>query len=137
MPLDGTIPPPAIYDYQPTMTVIEYVLTSTEANKVCIRVMNGEAGQGRVWRGCARSSKVICYVWRIDDPKVKRHELAHCNGWPGDHPSQEVKEAVAKPVLPNWAHPTPQLPWPKIDPDIDTLKKVLTAAKELSNQIRR
>src|SRR6266853_6832668 len=101
MPLDGTTLPPAIYDHQPTMTVIEYVLTSTEANKVCIRVMSGEAGQGRVWRGCARPGKVICYVWRIDDPKVKRHELAHCSGWSNNHETEaelKTKESIKKPV---------------------------------------
>jgi hypothetical protein len=26
------------------------------------------------------------HVFRIDNPDVRWHEPAHCNGWPKDHP---------------------------------------------------
>jgi hypothetical protein len=121
------------------MPVIERVLSVTEVNKVCNSIVGKEAGKGKVWWGCAKFSyyedKKVCLIWRISDLKVRRHEIGHCSGWPGDHPMQEIKEAVAKPILPDWAHPTPQLPWPKTDPDMDI--QVSAAAKELSRQIRR
>jgi len=141
MPLDGTTLPPPQYDHTPNMPVIERVLSVTEINRICIDIIGKETGQGRIWWGCAQTKyqdgKLVCIIHRIDNPQVLRHENGHCNGWGPDHPPQEVKEAVAKPILPDWAHPTPQLPWPKVDPNIDALKQVLTAAKELSNQIRR
>jgi hypothetical protein len=36
--------------------------------------------------GCAGVVKGKCYLFRIDNPDVRRHELAHSNGWPKDHP---------------------------------------------------
>jgi hypothetical protein len=27
-----------------------------------------------------------CWIVRVDDDRVRRHELAHCAGWPADHP---------------------------------------------------
>ena len=36
-------------------------------------------------------------MFRLDIPDVRRHKLAHCNGWPGDHP-MEVKQAAPVPA---------------------------------------
>ena len=45
--------------------------------------------------GCARSAHDICHILIADDETIKksgwtyeivlRHEIGHCNGWPGDH----------------------------------------------------
>jgi hypothetical protein len=42
---------------------------------------------GKVISGCAHRVAGRCLITRIDDPGVARHELAHCNGWPPDHPA--------------------------------------------------
>jgi hypothetical protein len=46
--------------------------------------------------GCARSAMDVCYILMMDDDFlnkmnyppgiVLRHEMGHCNGWPGHHP---------------------------------------------------
>lgn len=50
---------------------------------------------GRPLYGCAYPGKGFCFiVWSFDpsgrDPhmadNVRRHEIAHCNGWPAHHP---------------------------------------------------
>ena len=50
---------------------------------------------GRPLDGCAYPGKGFCFiVWSFDpsgrDPhmadNVRRHEIAHCNGWPAHHP---------------------------------------------------
>lgn len=50
---------------------------------------------GRPLYGCAYPGKGFCFiVWSFDpsgrDPhmadNVRRHEVAHCNGWPAHHP---------------------------------------------------
>ena len=33
------------------------------------------------FHGCARGAVGRCFITRVDDPGVARHELAHCNGW--------------------------------------------------------
>jgi hypothetical protein len=36
--------------------------------------------------GCAYRLAGRCFIIRVDDPGVARHEPAHCNGW--KHPEQ-------------------------------------------------
>jgi hypothetical protein len=69
--------------------VIERVLPWNELQRVCRGVIESEkfttaTGYG-AW-GCSVVKDGKCYVARIDVPGVRRHELAHCNGWPRDHP---------------------------------------------------
>jgi hypothetical protein len=97
--------PPAQYDHPPQIPVIEKVLPWTEVQKLCAiparrfhpELMNGSSLRfsvngcevdGIVWDNVAR--KLVpgkgCVIIRIDDEATRRHELAHCNGWPKDHP---------------------------------------------------
>jgi hypothetical protein len=41
---------------------------------------------GKIIRGCAHGAAGRCFIVRIADSGVARHELAHCNGW--KHPPQ-------------------------------------------------
>lgn len=64
--------------------------------------------------GCASHDATSCRVLLVPDEIIKargwtralmlRHELGHCNGWPGDHPGQRSydadDEARAKPIQP-------------------------------------
>jgi len=112
------------------MPVIERVLTVTETNKICIDVIGKEAGQGRIWWGCAQTKyqdgKLVCIIHRIDDLRVRSHERGHCNGWSNNHETQaelKTKESIKKPVFEYVysgpkapiSHPTIDqqlLPWP-------------------------
>ncbi len=128
MPIvSGYTLPPAIYDHQPNMPVIEHILSHDEVNKACSPLLP-PLMNGQQWLGCAtrkyEGSKPICIVYRVNNDLVLRHEQGHCNGWPADH---QIKET--RPILP--------LPWPKTNSDTDTLKDVLTITKEISSQIRR
>ncbi len=87
--------PPPQYDHQPTIPVIEQVLAASEVQRICFDLVakwNGaaEANMRRGiggWHGCSGIAKDgKCYVWRIDDDDVRRHEFGHCNGWARDHP---------------------------------------------------
>lgn len=85
----GTLLPPPQYDHPPTIPVIERVVQWDELQPFCRKVAERDkfvmaTGAG-AW-GCAFLVQGKCYVFRLDMPDVARHELAHCNGWPNDHP---------------------------------------------------
>jgi hypothetical protein len=50
------------------------------------RAMGVTARRGIVIRGCTNSAAGRCFITRVDDPGVARHEMAHCAGW--KHPQQ-------------------------------------------------
>jgi hypothetical protein len=108
-----SLQPPPQYDVVPPVPVIERILSREELQKVCgaIRAegvqrvcgaLRGEESQkacvtyyqlgpGEWFRGCTtpravRAATTVCLVYRIDDELVRRHEWAHCAGWPADHP---------------------------------------------------
>jgi hypothetical protein len=92
-----TLLPPPQYDVLPPMPVIEHVLSREELQKACgaidtkaIGHPQAAAARGEYYRGCSirtvQYGVKVCEVWRIADDMVRRHELAHCAGWPGDHP---------------------------------------------------
>jgi len=67
--------------------LIEKVVPWNELQQLCgarERPIYNGIGYG-VW-GCAIVKGAKCYVARLDIPGVRRNELAHCNGWPKDHP---------------------------------------------------
>jgi len=81
--------PPVQYDHPPKIPVIERVVPWNELQRLCRAGIEAEkvrtaTGYG-VW-GCSVVKDGKCYVARIDNPGVRRHEVAHCNGWPRDHP---------------------------------------------------
>jgi hypothetical protein len=90
--------PPALYDHPPAIAVIEHVLPSDQVNATChANHALGPDGRppppGYRFAGCAHIAVGKCVVWRTEDPTVRRHELAHCNGWPVDHPN--AKESAS------------------------------------------
>lgn len=100
-----TLLPPAQYDHPPAVPVVEHVLPFEVLQQWCgsFPKVGGTRGMGRppagqYFNGCSSTlvveGKPMCFVWYLpgSDPRqddvqtVIRHERAHCNGWPGDHP---------------------------------------------------
>jgi hypothetical protein len=88
-PIDS---PPAIYDrsYRGKLTVQQGSLAQVE--HYC-HTMHGIVSPYRAL-GCAKVDEGRCFLMipRIGGPvtasihaQIRRHELAHCNGWGGDH----------------------------------------------------
>ena len=87
------IEPPAFYVHPFYGRYVEHVVSYQEAQVLCHAYYTG-----RFDIGCAKNVGSTCYVIRYDysdNPgeivpreeaeKLRRHELAHCNGWPADH----------------------------------------------------
>jgi len=73
--------PPARYDHPYDGPVVEQVLSLAQVREIC----------GYENWGCAWITAGTCYRVLLSDGPVsvsflRRHETAHCNGWPGDHP---------------------------------------------------
>jgi hypothetical protein len=63
---------------------IETVLPASalrEVDRRCRVSLGKPPRAGNFYRGCARGVAGRCFITRVDDPGVARHELAHCNGW--------------------------------------------------------
>jgi len=60
---------------------LETVLPAGEVVRSCQAAGAKSAPRGKVIRGCAHLAAGRCFIIRVDDPGVARHELAHCNGW--------------------------------------------------------
>jgi hypothetical protein len=87
-----TMVPPAEFVHPPTIPVIERVMRQEEVDDICHKVMPGmfermkiAHAEGCSHRDVVEGKTVRCFVWVIDNELVKKHELAHCNGWPADH----------------------------------------------------
>jgi hypothetical protein len=89
-PIDA---PPAVYQhrYRGALTVQHGSLAEVE--HFC-HTMHGIVSQYRAL-GCAVVDTHSCFVLipKIGGPvtariqaQIRRHEMAHCNGWPADHP---------------------------------------------------
>lgn len=86
-------PPPAVYDHAYRGMLVEKHGTSAEVEDFCHR-QQGIASPYRAL-GCAIVRGDRCYVvisrvgGRITayvQRQIRRHEIAHCNGWPANHP---------------------------------------------------
>ena len=82
--------PPLEYDHQYTgkLTVLkqdDYLLI----RELCRDVPTAIACSYRVY-DIASGTTISCLIMlgpvAHDDPNALRHEIGHCNGWPGDHP---------------------------------------------------
>jgi len=101
----GTLLPPPQYDHPPAIPVIERILSYKQLWDVCDRTNGpldaipvGSGGPGvlygcsTIWQVIATGVLVKCEIYLLsnlpDDvhERNRRHELAHCNGWPKDHP---------------------------------------------------
>jgi len=129
MPVTGYDPPPAIYDHQPSVPVEEHVLSFSETHNTCASYLPPLTG-GRTWLGCAinryENGRFIHVIYRVDDPRVRRHEWGHINGWPADHSHEAVKveikpEKYPRDIIPlgperpvfGTVYKAETLPWPK------------------------
>ncbi len=78
--------PPAQYNHPYNGPVVERVMPEAEVRLLC---MSRGADPGGV--ACSWLSDGACYIALPDDEQApvstyRRHELAHCNGWPANHP---------------------------------------------------
>jgi len=81
-----TFVPPPEYDVPPSIPVIEKIMNLDEVSALCAAKMNRALLPGQWIQGCTRVVNGTCYIWRIDDKITQRHEMAHCAGWPYNHP---------------------------------------------------
>lgn len=87
----GVIRPPARYDHMPTIPLVLFRPSPEKTAEICASWM--PAGTTSV-HGCAFITAMNeCYIYIRSDIGlshlfwyVYHHELAHCNGWPSDHP---------------------------------------------------
>jgi hypothetical protein len=76
-----TMIPPAQYEHPPSIPVVERVMSWDDVSKLCANLTGRILIPGEHIHGCAVVSGGVCYIWRLDDAFVRRHEVAHCNGW--------------------------------------------------------
>jgi hypothetical protein len=83
---DITLEPPAQYNHPYDGPVVERVMPVAEVRALC-------TSQGASSRGvaCSWVSDGTCYIVLPNDEQAsvstyRRHEIAHCNGWPANHP---------------------------------------------------
>lgn len=98
----ATTPPPPQYDVTPPMSVFEIVLPLQEVHRICSNTVHVPVPPGLVYWGCASITQKTCFIWRIDDKRVRRHEMGHCAGWPEGHPGLVTSQQT---VTPKRAHP--------------------------------
>jgi hypothetical protein len=81
----AVLEPPSQYIHPYSGPVVESVLPLAQARALCRK-------QGAAADACSWTKKGKCYVVIPRDGPVKslasyrRHEVAHCNGWPAGHP---------------------------------------------------
>jgi hypothetical protein len=79
--------PPAQYDHAYDGPVDERVTSVFEVRKLCTAL--GASARGVA---CSWISDGVCHIVLPNDELTpvdtyRRHEIAHCNGWPANHPS--------------------------------------------------
>lgn len=98
MPIDNpVIEPPSFYAaMKMERAVIERVLSYAEVDRECRReaVATGHPDRlpppGKWFQGCTITHPDRCIVYRVNSRDVLVHELAHCKGWPADHPGGKL-----------------------------------------------
>lgn len=86
--------PPHRYDFPYKGKLLELRLPRDQVLAACGQLFDQMKVDSEVTRGCAvRPVDGTCLIVMIDEPyksttpeAVRRHEIGHCNGWPGDHP---------------------------------------------------
>ena len=84
-----TVPPPE-YDHAFPGIVIEQILPLGEARALCDRIGVGQFDGCAGYVTMSDGTKACFIVLPTDgpDPNIdhyRRHEIAHCNGWPASH----------------------------------------------------
>jgi hypothetical protein len=78
--------PPHMYDHHYHGPVVEMVMPVAKARATCGK-------RGAPGDACSWTEHGICYIIIPRGGPVKglasyrRHEVAHCNGWPASHPA--------------------------------------------------
>jgi hypothetical protein len=78
--------PPARYDHPYKGHVVERVVPAAEVPSLCM-----PTGADPFGAACSLESNGTCYIVLPSDGRApvstfRRHEIAHCNGWPANHP---------------------------------------------------
>jgi hypothetical protein len=78
--------PPEQYNHAYDGQVIERVMPEAEVRPICMSM-----GLDFLTVACSWQSDNACYIVIPNDGQApvdtyRRHEIAHCNGWPADHP---------------------------------------------------
>ncbi len=78
--------PPAQYDHPYAGQVVERVMPVADARPFCISMGADPRGVACSWQ-----MNGTCYIILPNDEQApvstyRRHEIAHCNGWPANHP---------------------------------------------------
>ena len=78
--------PPPEYLHPSSVPMIEHVMSAEQVDRYCREIMPTPVDYH--YRGCLQRMHGgrVCLVYRIDSDDVRQHQLAHCNGWPADHP---------------------------------------------------
>lgn len=89
------LPPPPTWIADPPQTMIELRLPRSRLNVLC-RLIGGDPGfQYRDLYGCSLWAiggclivvpSVDAVITAKTQADIRAHEVAHCNGWPGNHP---------------------------------------------------
>jgi len=91
--------PPTKYIHPPAVPVIETVMSKEEVDRFC-RNNGAVVPPGYRAEGCLLfSSYGECLIYRIDSIDVRKHEIAHCNGWPQSHPGGRWRAPEPLPVI--------------------------------------
>jgi hypothetical protein len=91
--------PPAEFDHPHNGTLYAHVVGGTEA-------VNSACNNPKFNLGCSSHVGDICFVYVASDAtarkfgwtpeEVMRHEIGHCNGWPGDHANARTREKAGR-----------------------------------------
>jgi hypothetical protein len=100
-------PPPAEYDKPYEGILMFQRLPLEQIQKICVPGQIGCAmpistfNGGKQWQINMNGNRVACVIFLVPDSYLKehhqdpkdaiRHETAHCNGWPADHPNSQSK----------------------------------------------
>jgi hypothetical protein len=84
--------PPGQYNHPYAGRVVERVMPVAEVRALCTSV--GASGR---FVACAWVSDGVCHIVLPNDEPApvstyRRHEIAHCNGWPASHPHKAQLE---------------------------------------------
>jgi hypothetical protein len=88
---DTTWNPPTRFDHPYSGTMIIHRLPQAQIVKTCADVIGKRS---MIQHGCSSLPKDNrCEIWIVEKTymgaspeSVLRHEIGHCNGWPGNHP---------------------------------------------------
>ena len=91
--------PPARYVHPYHGHVIERVLQLAEARRACARM--GVEGDACSWKKAGTCYLVVPRGGPVRNiGAYKRHELAHCNGWPESHPGGHLPKLKLRIIRP-------------------------------------